>query len=46
MMMKRMKAAGITSENKMNELAYILASSFTGGMIGSGLSNGFEVVAV
>jgi hypothetical protein len=46
MMMKRMKAAGITSEDKMNELAYILASSFMGGLIGSGLSNGFEVVAV
>lgn len=46
MMMSRMKAAGITKDDKMNELAYILASSCTGGLIGSGLSNGFEVIAV
>ena len=46
MMMRRMKEAGITQEDKMNEVAYILASSCMGGLIGSGLSNSFEVVAV
>jgi len=45
-MMQRMKAAGITKEDKMNELAYILASSCVGGLVGSGLSNGFEVIAI
>lgn len=46
MMMARLKASGMDKEDKMNELAHILSSSFVGGLIGSGLSNGFEVVAV